>query len=230
MVEPLWCPGVSLPSFLHVNSGEDAWIFSTSQFHIQPHCEFSFGLLHPLYYKCKALTWCLVSMWRWINGRLLILLVKIKVIAWIFFLTPGFFLSLTSLLSSLLLEAFSTTSSGSLSFLLSPMFYSSPLSYTSFGFSFTLIPLFSCSVLIFLSSSLSLFISPLFPLPISLLYPSFLLIPFWSGSFELQYQGQRNQVGIREECWSLGCISRDPPLTVSRQLLVIIECTIILLL
>lgn len=82
-----------------MNSREDVWIFSSSQFHIQPQCEFSFGLLYPLYCKCKALIWCLVYMWHWINGGLLILLVMIKVIAWIFFLTPGFLLSLTSLLT-----------------------------------------------------------------------------------------------------------------------------------
>lgn len=76
-------------------------------------------------------------------------------------------------------------------------------------------PLFPCSV--FPSSSLALLFSSLSSTLISFL-------PFWSGSFELQFNGQRKKVGIREQYWLVWSANQDPPLVVSSQLFVIIEC------
>lgn len=55
-MEPLLCSDVSLPSLPHVNSCADVRVFSSPQLHEQPDSELSFGLVHPLRYKCKALS------------------------------------------------------------------------------------------------------------------------------------------------------------------------------
>lgn len=165
---------VSVPRLLHVNSGGDVWEFLGPYLLKWLYSEFSLGY-------CIL---CVINTKPWHSTfnkwEQLIFLVNMEVTAWIISFTPGFFLSLTSLLSP-----FSSDCSWRcflqlwcLWFLHSQIFYSSPFSYPPLCFRYTLILFFSCSVLIFLSSSFCFLIFTLFPLPIPLLYPSFCFIPF----------------------------------------------------
>jgi len=147
------------------------------------------------YYSAWLHRWHSVS-----RNFLIILLVNTGVTAWV--LSPSRFLpsshfSALFFLSRFFLEVSSPASSGSPQFLHSTVFYSSPSSCPLFCF-FMLYFL-----LLFLLTRVPFFLAlsshPPHLLSFSHLSPSlsFLFTPFWSGSFELQFHGQRKRVGIR---------------------------------